>query len=155
MTGFKVTARAFMDLKKINDATDKAEKRALQRQAFAVFSEAKSSLISGGKKNITSKPGDPPRGHQGLLKKHMRYAVETRDAVIGPERISGKPGQAPGTLEHGGEAEVAVEKYERGKRVKTGRKRRVRIAKRPFMGPALKRTQPRLSAIWRDSIRKR
>lgn len=156
MSGFKVKAiaKAVFDQKRLNEAKDKAAKRVLQRQAFAVYAEAKASLISGGKKNETSKPGEAPRGHQGLLKRQMRYAVSTDNAVIGPERILGKPGLAPATLEHGGTADIPVWKRVRGKRVKTAERRRARIARRPFMGPALKRVTPRLSEAWRGAIRR-
>jgi hypothetical protein len=151
---FSAIAKATFSSRKVVDAVQKAELRVVQRQSYAVFQEAKTILKSGGNKNVTSKPGEPPRGHVGLLKKEMRYAVDTstRVGTIGPQKVD-KPGQAPGTLEHGGDAEIPVMKWNRGKPVRTGRTRKVRIAARPFMRPSLKKSEPKLSAIWRGAVK--
>ena len=67
--------------------------------------------------------------------------------VIGPARLNQKIGDAPAALEHGGTSTV-IEGM-RGRR----RKRRVRIKARPYMGPAFEQERPKLTAMWRDSVK--
>ncbi len=142
--GINATVQAVFRSKVVVDATDRAELLVLRRQGFVVRSAALKQLKPGGKKNIVSKPGESPRGHLGLLKRHMRYEVDTakKHVDIGPERLQ-KPGLAPATLEHGGQVELVTKR----------RKKRVTIKPRPFMGPALAKSQSLLTGIWRDSIR--
>ncbi len=55
---------------------------------------------------------------------------------------------APRALEHGGETVVHVRR--KGRLVS----RKVKIAARPFMAPALEKERPKLPLLWRNSIRK-
>jgi hypothetical protein len=81
--------------------------------------------------------GKPPHTRRGQLKSAIAYSVERQQelVVIGPE--STKVGPSGSAHEHGG-------KY-----------KRTRYAKRPFMGPALTRIQPRIPKIWAGSIKTR
>ena len=107
---------------------------------------AKSSIR---KRKAPSVPGKPPSSHTGLLKRliFFGYQREKRSVVIGPARLNQKIGDAPEALEYGGTSTV-VEGL-RGSR----RKRRVQIKARPYMGPAFKKEQPKLPAMWRDSVK--
>lgn len=79
--------------------------------------------------------GSPPHTRRGQLKGAIAYAVERREeqVVIGPE--ASKVGASGSAHEYGG-------KY-----------KRQRYAKRPFMGPALTKMQPRLPKVWAGSVR--
>jgi hypothetical protein len=79
--------------------------------------------------------GQPPHTRRGQLKGAIAYSVERRNelVVIGPEAT--KVGTSGSAHEHGG-------KY-----------KRQRYARRPFMGPALEKIQPRLSRLWTGSVK--
>jgi len=62
-------------------------------------------------------------------------------------RLNQKVGDAPAALEYGGTSTV-VEGLRRRRR-----KRRIRIAARPYMGPAFEQEKPKLPAMWRDSVK--
>ena len=70
-----------------------------------------------------------------------------KSVVIGPARLNQKVGTAPRALEHGGRSQVRAKR--RGRRVT----RTTTIRARPFMGPAFEKEEPKLPAMWRDSIR--
>jgi len=93
--------------------------------------------------------GGPPSSHTGLLRRLIFFGYDRsrRSVVIGPQRLNQKIGDAPHALEHGGTSTV-IEGL-RGKR----KKRRVKMAARPYMGPAFEQEKPKLAAMWRDSIR--
>lgn len=82
-----------------------------------------------------SRPGTPPHTRRGQLKRAIAYAVDKRQGVvvIGPER--GGVGTSGLAHEFG------------------GRYRREHYPKRPFMGPALTKLQPRLPSYWASSVR--
>jgi hypothetical protein len=137
--------RLFFDRRAVHRSADRATRRVLSRFGAFVRRTAKSSIR---KRKRPSAPGKPPSSHTGLLKRFIFFGYEPnrRSVVIGPARLNQKIGDAPHALEHGGVSTV-VEGL-RGKR----RKRRVRIAARPFMGPAFEKERPGLPALWRDSI---
>ena len=95
----------------------------------------------------SSRPGEPPRTNVGLIKKLLFFSWDpsTESVVIGPERHG--EGTAPWVLERGGIGKVRA--YKAGRRVF----RRVKVAPRPFMRPALRKELPRLPRRWRNSIR--
>ncbi len=80
----------------------------------------------------------------GLLKRNIFFVYEPQrtNVVIGPILLN-KGTDAPEILEHGG----AVTRRRNKKRV------RMTYRPRPFMGPAFEREKPKLSAMWRDSVR--
>jgi len=144
MIGFDCKA-LFFDTKAIRRHVDRATRRVLSRFGAFVRRTAKQSIR---KRKAPSPPGTPPSSHTGLLRKFIWFGYDPgrRRVVIGPARLSRKGrGEAPSLLEYGGSTMV-----QRG-----GKRRRARIRPRPFMGPAMANEQPKLPAMWRDSVRGR
>ncbi len=141
-----VTKQTFFDRKAVTGAVDRATRKVLSRFGAFVRTGARHSIR---KRRRVSDPGEPPSSHTGLLRNFIffGYDRDRRSVVIGPQRLNQKVGDAPHALEHGGTSTV-VEGL-RGKR----KKRRIRIAARPFMGPAFEREKPKLPAMWSSSIK--
>ena len=84
-----------------------------------------------------SKPGEPPKNVTGLLKKFIFFAydINRRSVVSGPALLNGRRRQhqwlATEALEHGND----------------------QIEARPYMTPAFSKELPRVSKLWRDSIK--
>ncbi|QNN25135.1 hypothetical protein HED60_23600 [Planctomycetales bacterium ZRK34] len=136
-------AKLFFDKKAVRDKADAGTRRVLSKFGAFVRRTARSSIR---KRKKTSSPGSPPSSHIGLLKKFIFFGYEPakRSVVIGPVRLSQKGrGEAPSLLEYGGSTKVE----HRGKR------KRAKVRPRPFMGPAFEKEQPKLPAMWRDSVR--
>ena len=135
--------KMFFDRKAVIGKVDKATRKVLSRFGAFVRTTARSSIR---KRKKIAPPGSPPSSHTGLLKKFIFFGYEParNSVVIGPVRLSRKPGDAPHALEHGGKSTVVG-----GNR----KKRRVKIAARPFMGPAMAKEKPKLPAMWRGSVR--
>jgi len=151
MVGYRIdnVKGLFFDSKKVMRSADRATRRVLSRFGAYVRRSAKSSIR---KRKRVSAPGQPPSSHTGLLKKFIFFAYDPdeKNVVIGPVRLSRKPGQAPEALEHGGQTTISRRRWRRGRRVTVTQK--TRIAARPFMGPAFEREKPKLPAMWADSI---
>ena len=143
-----VTRKMFFDSKGVVRRVDKATRRVLSRFGAFVRTAAQSSIRT--RKGV-SKPGHPPHAHHGLLKPYILFGYDRarRSVVIGPMKLNQKVGNAPEALEHGG-VSVITEWAPRGEKRST---RRVRIAARPFMGPAMAQEKPKLPKMWADSIR--
>jgi len=142
MIRFEIT-KLFFDKKAVRDKVDAGTRRVLSKFGAFVRRTARSSIR---KREKTSQPGSPPSSHTGLLKKFIFFGYEPakRSVVIGPVRLSQKGrGEAPHLLEYGGSTKVE----HRGKR------RRAKVRARPFMGPAFEKEEPKLAAMWRDSIK--
>jgi len=141
-----VTKQMFFDRKAVTGALDRATRKVLSKFGAFVRTGARHSIR---KRKGVSAPGEPPSSHTGLLRNFIffGYDRDRRSVVIGPQRLNQKVGDAPHALEHGGTSTV-VEGL-RGRR----RKRRIRIAARPFMGPAFEREKPKLPAMWVDSVK--
>lgn len=103
-------------LRKLRQDIRKSRQMWLKASAKLVHKEAKSSIRKG---RAVSKPGDPPIGKSGNLKKSIRYKVGRQDAWIGPTWPLG----AHGNILEGGSRQVAA---------------------RPYMGPALERSRPKI-----------
>ena len=137
--GFEIT-KLFFDKKAVRDKVDTGTRRVLSKFGAFVRRTARSSIR---KRKRISHPGEPPSSHIGLLKKFIFFGYDpgSRSVVIGPVRLSQNGrGEAPALLEHGGPAKVG--------------KQRTKYKPRPFMGPAFQKEQPKLPAMWRDSIQK-
>jgi len=145
MFGF-VIKEMFFDCKAVRSAVDRTARRVLSRFGAFVRRAARSSIR---KRKRASAPGEPPSSHTGLLRRFIFFGYDAgkRSVVIGPARLNQKVGDAPHALEHGGMSTV-VEGL-RGKR----RKRKIKIAARPYMGPAFEQEKPKLAAMWRDSVK--
>ena len=137
----------FFDSAKVQAATGRAERRVLSRFGAFVRRTARSSIR---KRKRVSEPGQPPSSHAGFLKRFIFFAYEPqrRSVVIGPVRLGQKIGDAPAALEHGGPSQAMA----RGRRHKR-QVRAVTIRPRPFMGPAFAREQPKLPAMWANSVK--
>ena len=133
----------FFDSKKVVRSVDRATRRVLSRFGAFVRRTARQSIR---KRKKPSAPGSPPSSHIGLLKKFIWFGYEPdkRSVVIGPARLSQQDrGEAPSFLEYGGIAKIA----------RKGKKTKARIRPRPFMGPAFEKEQPKLPAMWANSIK--
>ena len=141
-----VTKKMFLDTRKVRSAVDKGTRRVLGKFGAFVRTAARSSIRS---RKRASRPGEPPSSHTGLLKRfiYFGYDPQRKSVVIGPMPLNQKVGDAPHALEHGGLSTV-VEGSRRNRR-----KRRVKVAARPYMGPAFEQETPKLPAMWRDSVR--
>jgi len=136
----------FFDRKAVRSAVDRTTRRVLSKFGAFVRRGAKSSIR---KRKRASTPGEPPSSHTGLLRRFIFFGYDRsqRSVVIGPQRLNERIGDAPRALEHGGTSTV-IEGL-RGKR----KKRRVKMAARPYMGPAFEQEKPKLAAMWAGSIR--
>jgi hypothetical protein len=162
-----ITKQMFFDRKPVLRQMEKKERRVLSKFGAFVRRAAKSSIR---KRKRTSEPGEPPSSHTGLLKKFIFFGYDrTRSSVvIGPVRLRGVSGKdAPETLEYGGRLKSrnkflfvtqAAGRDAGGKFVSRGKRKvklssKMRIAPRPFMGPAFENEKTKLPAMWRDSVR--
>ncbi len=175
MIGFKVALEgakaAFFDADRIKVAMDRTTRRLLSRFGAYVRTRARTSIRS---RKGTSKPGQPPRSHTGLLKNFIFFAYDAdrHDVVIGPVKTHqvfgdafGRPvtGTVPEVLEYGG-AITIFEVFKWGKwrradlrsrRRLAGlprRKRTARVAARPFMHPAFDIEMAKLPPNWKNSL---
>jgi hypothetical protein len=166
----------FFDRLKVQRAIDKATAKNLSKAGAYIMRTARGLIRSAGKKGLPSKPGKPPKNRTGLLRDRILFAYEPdrRSVIVGPEATNqvffsgdGKPvtGTVPGVLEYGGSISVLEVQRTNGewtradlrsKRRNAGkptRLRKVDIAARPYMGPALAKNEKKVSSFWRDSIR--
>ncbi|HBE68511.1 MAG TPA: hypothetical protein DDW52_10225 [Planctomycetaceae bacterium] len=107
---------------------------------------ARQSIRKPNKNNDPSPPGKPPRSQTKTLKSSILFAYDAseREIVIGPRLLPGRVGKdAPEALEKGG---VSIQQIKR-------RRRRQRVAARPFMEPALQKRLPELPGLWKDAIK--
>jgi len=142
MIDMKVT-RLFFDRKAVTDNVDRAARRVLSKFGAYVRRSAKSSIR---KRKRASLPGQPPSSHTGLLKRFIFFGYDPgrQSVVIGPVRLMGRNrGEAPPLLEYGGRTTLK----------RKGKKRRVRIRARPYMGPAFEENKKHLPAMWANSVR--
>ena len=152
MIGFRIDKAKgmFFDRRAVMSAADQATRRVLSKFGAYVRRGAKSSIR---KRKRASLPGRPPSSHTGLLKRfiYFGYDPSRRSVVIGPARLNTTVGDAPPALEYGGSTRIVTRRWVRGRRVPVIQ--RTRIESRPFMGPAFEREQPKLPAMWADSIK--
>jgi hypothetical protein len=141
----RMTVKAFFDKPAIMAKMDAARRRALSKAGAFVRRDARASIRKS--KNV-SRPGAPPRSHQGDLRKFLFFSYDpvADSVVVGPVRVS-KIGQAPQALEHGGTSTIMT--GPKGKR----RRRTITIAARPFMGPALEKNRSKIPEAFLNSVR--
>jgi hypothetical protein len=136
----------FFDRPAVIRRTDDATRKVLSRFGAYVRQTARKSIRKDRRKRpLPSRPGQPPYSRTGLLKEFIffGYDGERRSVVIGPARLNGRSqGNAPSVLEYGGTTTVS----------RFGRRRTVRIAPRPYMGPAFEKEQSQLPALWQNSV---
>ena len=143
MIGFNCKTM-FFDAAPVIRSVDRATRRVLSKFGAFVRRTAKQSIR---KRKKASAPGSPPSSHIGLLRKFIWFGYEPtrRSVVIGPARLTQNDrGEAPSLLEYGGSTTLQ----------RKGKRKRARVRARPFMGPAMAKEQPKLPAMWRDSVTK-
>jgi hypothetical protein len=135
----------FFDRHVVMRAMDSAKRKVLSQAGAFISTAAKTSIR---KRKGTAPPGKPPYSHEGSLRKLILFGYDraSDSVVVGP--VGFVKSTAPRALEHGGETVV----HARRKGGLTSRK--VKIAARPFMAPALEKERPKLPLLWRHSIRK-
>ena len=136
----------FFDRQRVLSLVNRAERRVLSKFGAFVRQGARSSIR---RRKRSSRPGQPPSSHTGLLKRNIFFVYEPvrSSVVIGPIRLNQAVGDAPAALEHGGRSQV-VTGGRKGKRTI----RSVTIQPRPFMGPAFEREHPKLPQMWKDVV---
>lgn len=143
MLNFKIKSM-FFDRQKVIVAVDAAKRRTLSRAGAFLRQSARTSIRP---RRGTSRPGQPPYSHEGSLRRWILFGYDprTESVVIGPVGFRGSV--APHVLEFSGVAE-APRWWKRKKKTK-----RIRIRRRPFMGPALERERDKLPWLWERSLR--
>lgn len=153
--------KLFIDTRKIRRPVDRAKMKVPTRSLARIRLSARQSMKV---KQGSAPPGKPPHAHTRLLKDNVFYVWDRRrDAgVVGPVKLN-KPSEAPAILERGGRVVTRYALKRAGGRntrgqfqkdlVESGKKRTVRIAKRPYMGPALIKESPNIAKHWRGSVR--
>ena len=124
---------------KTKDETTKVLAKAKQGN-FKSLGHAGAAIRLTAKRSIrkrkkASPEGQPPSTRRGQLRGAIMFDVEKHKGlvVIGPDHS--KVGASGSAHEHG------------------GRYKRQRYPKRPFMGPALEKTQDRLPKLWAGSVK--
>lgn len=135
----------FFDRAAVTRSVDAAKRRVLAKAGAFIRTAARTSIR---KRKGSAPPGKPPHSHEGSLRRLILFGYDcTNDSVVvGP--VGFKNSVAPRALEHGGTTVVLSRR--RG-RLQT---RKVRIAARPYMAPALERERPKLPLLWRNSVRR-
>jgi len=135
----------FFDRAAIIRAVDGAKRKVLSKAGAFIRTAAKTSIR---KRKKSAPPGSPPYSHEGSLRRLILFGYDKANdsVVVGP--VGFKKSTAPNVLEYGGDTVVLSR---RGGRLTS---RKVKIAPRPYMAPALERERPKLPLLWRNSIRK-
>jgi len=127
-----------MDTQLFNERLGVAERRGLKRVGFATREKAVALLANGPGE---SRPGQPPKSHTGALKRFLRYAVEGKSMVVGPQLLARKGQNAAQALEKGGRSQNANGKFQT-------------VAKRPFMVPSARAVATQgLPTFFEDSFK--
>ena len=163
-SGFGAKTVVFFDATPVIRAMDDATRRVLSKFGSFVRTRARTSMK---KRKTPSAPGRPPRVVTGHLRRLIFFGYDFAKAsvVIGPTPFRG-PAIAPRLLEEGGTTVAkrdrfwragvgsnAKGQFTRGKWGRVAKGEPIRVAPRPYMGPAFHKEIPSLPALWRDSIR--
>jgi hypothetical protein len=133
----------FFDRSAVIAAIGKTAATGFSRFGSFVRRRAQTSMRKGGRKKLIASPGQPPRTHEGSLRRLIWFSWDpnTRSVVIGP--VPYKKGDAPRLLEFGGTVTRKVH----------GKSRVLRYHKFPSMGPALDAEMPNLPKAWAAAVR--
>lgn len=160
----------FFDRLLIQSPLEKAEHKFLNRAGAAVRLTSRRSIR---KRKKISSPGQPPTSRTGLLKQFIFYVKDPagNGVVVGPALLNTT--QERDTLfllEHGGQRRTRRGYWYTAGTGEQGRDKRGHFTKRsgerkyvpkgtrqnykprPFMGPALDKTKPRLAEFWDRAI---
>lgn len=156
--------RFFRDLDKLQNAEERAAKRALSRFGAFVRTRARSSMR---KRKKASAPGQPPSAHVGLIRKLLFFAYEaqTKSVIVGPALINSKHGKSLVELHEKG-GTLPVEEVQLGREFWVRKARvsidgvphptRVRDAKypaRPYMKPAFDAELPKAADMFKNTVK--
>ncbi|MEN6385311.1 MAG: hypothetical protein ABFD79_08930 [Phycisphaerales bacterium] len=132
----------FFDSPAVVQAVDSATRKVLNRIGGMIRLTARRSIKKASTHNAVSKPGKPPLSHTGLLRNYIYYSFDpqARSVIVGPVALRAKGKNVPHTLEYSGTAKI--------------RNKNIHIAARPYMTPALTVNQPRMAALWQNSVKK-
>jgi len=133
----------FFDRTSIQNKVDTATRKRLSQFGAYVRQTARRSLR---KRKRSSRPGQPPSSHTGLLKQFILFGYDSnrQSVVIGPVALARKSSGVPEVLEYGGKVTIQWGKT-KGKTVT--------IEARPYMGPAFDQELDRVTSLWANSIR--
>jgi len=136
----------FFDSSAVLASVDSATRKVLNRIGGMIRLTARRSIKKAPSHTAVSKPGKPPFSHTGLLRNYIYYSFDfqARSVLVGPVALNAKGKDVPRTLEYSGNTKI---------KTKQGNKT-VHIAARPFMAPALIVNQPKMAALWKNSVRK-
>jgi hypothetical protein len=167
----KASRRNFFDRKGVADAVTKQTADALRLGGGLIRKIMRRSIRSGGTNQTASRPGEPPRTHGKQLLKRLIYFNFVRGGVlkdhsvwVGPV-LSNTPTGAPEILEFGGTVHLPkgtpirvdgrTDKRGRlrGGKFVPGPERTIRIAPRPYLGPALDKAvaSGQLPGYWKNA----
>lgn len=155
--------KVWFNARSVMTAEQRATAKALSRFGAFVMTRARQSIKKAPKKKVMNVPGQvvkkkgkvedqtapegsPPYSHKdGTLKRFIRFAVAGRSVVIGPEKLPGKIGDAPRSLEHSGPSQTirGVKKVLKATRVR----------KHAFMRPAFKVELAKAPKLWTGAIK--
>lgn len=166
--GFQMSREAakklFFDRPAVKKMMDRKTLVYLRNAGGFIRLVARRSIRKATRKHQVSAPGSPPLSHTDLLKQNIFFGLEpsNQSVVAGPVPIHNRRSgtrDVPRILEEGGTATVESSvDVTRRRRDQTGRRtrRRVRIAARPYMGPALEKatTAEQTRKFWEEAARK-
>lgn len=153
--GLRIKKDWFFDRAIVADAVDKATKKVLSMQGAYVRTAAR-HRIKAAAPGVHAKPGESPKSHEGSLKRFLYFAFNpaNQSVLVGPQ-ISGKSmarsKPIPAVLEYGGMARVPIAKASPTGGVDVEWKT-VNLKPRPFMGPALEASKPKLAEFWKNAV---
>ena len=135
----------FFDRATVIRAVDGTKRKVLSKAGAFIRTAARTSIR---KRKASAPAGKPPHSHEGSLRRLILFGYDRAadSVVVGP--VGFKKSVAPNVLEYGGETVVLSR---RGGRLTS---RKVKVAPRPHMAPALEKERPKLPLLWRNSIRK-
>ena len=139
----KTAKSQFFDRLRITSKADAQTKKTLSRFGAFVRQSARQSIR---KRKKSSRPGQPPSSHTGILKQFIYFGYDSyrRSVVIGPVVTSRKSSGIPEVLEYGGKVTITSGKA-KGKTTT--------IEARPSMGPAFDKELDVVPKLWVNSIK--
>ena len=139
--------RDFAETARVLATFDAQARKALYNQAGYIRKTARNSM-KPGKPNRPSMPGRPPHYITRLMKDFLFFSWDpgTKSMVVGPAGF--RNSNTPRVLEEGGTSDKTTVR-----RGTSWIKGTVQIKARPYMLPAFKNSQEKLSDFWSKSIK--
>jgi len=141
----------FFDRQAVIKAADKQTRAVLSKFGSFVRRTAKGLIRNAGKKGASSRPGQPPKSHNGMLKKFLFFVFDParQSVIIGPAKLNGTiSDNCPAVLEKGGTTKVRV--WQNHQKVV----KKVHVEARPYMGPAVSKEIKQLPSLWANSVQR-